>query len=88
MEEEKKLLEIAWNGEKIDRKLFLKFLTFFFFLSWKNQSCLKLPDLARKLIEKFFEIFDNFFFFLQVWEGGRSALWGSPRSRTSRAQGR
>ena len=30
----------------------------------------------------FFEIFDHFLiFFWQVWEGGRSALRGSPRSR-------
>ena len=34
-----KLLEIAWNGEKIDRKCFLKFLTFY---PWSFSSLLAL----------------------------------------------
>ena len=44
-----KLLEIALNGEKIDQIFYISFCK-----SGKNQSCLKLPEMARTLIENDF----------------------------------
>ena len=49
-----KLLEIDRNGKKIIFKFFDQIIFF-----KVEKSCLKLPDLARKLIEYFCEIFDQ-----------------------------
>ena len=64
-----KLFKIAWNVEKIGRKLFLDFLApptkknfnwggvQIFLSNEKNQSCSELPEMARKLVENNFLIF-------------------------------
>ena len=57
------MFKIAWNGEKIGQKWFWDFLAppnkiwgayKKFCQKWKNQSCSKLPELARKLVENDF----------------------------------
>ena len=69
-EKKSKLFKIAWNGEKIGRKWVLDFLApppqkkknwggvqHFFVENEKNQSCSKLPEMARKLVENKFWTF-------------------------------
>ena len=54
---------------------------------WKKQSCLKMPDSARKLIENvFLKFLTNFFFFFDKY--GRVAAAHYGEARASRAQGR
>ena len=45
----------------------------------KNQSCSKLPEMARKLIKNYFLKFLTIFFFLTQSQAGSWSIWGSPR---------